>query len=54
VNDKKEQQHGNAAKPIHIPLDFEETLADLLKVKPPPDVKPDSGKPTKKPKKAKS
>lgn len=33
-----------STQPLRIPLDFEETLADMLKIKPPPDRSPDSGK----------
>jgi len=43
-----EQQKKEPTKPIHIPLDFEETLADMLKVKPPPDKKPTAVKKGKK------
>lgn len=46
VEQKKEPK-----QPLHIPLDFEQTLADMLKVKPPPDKKPDGGKKEKKVKK---
>ena len=35
-------------QPLHIPLDFEEVLGDMLKVKPPPDKKPSDGKKEKK------
>ncbi|MEQ1606124.1 MAG: hypothetical protein ABL999_14780 [Pyrinomonadaceae bacterium] len=40
-NEKKEKE---PKEPLRIPLDFEETLGDLLKVKPPPDKKPNGGK----------
>jgi len=39
ANQKKESKG-----PLRIPLDFEETLADMLKIKPPPGKKPDGGK----------
>ena len=38
------EQKKEPKKPLRIPLDFEETLCDLLKVKPPPDKKPNGGK----------
>ncbi|MFZ1701889.1 MAG: hypothetical protein WBO10_05360 [Pyrinomonadaceae bacterium] len=38
------EQKKQPKQPLKIPLDFEETLADLLKIKPPPDRNPDSGK----------
>ena len=47
------QQKKEPKEPLRIPLDFEETLADMLKVKPPPDKKLDGGKLKKKPQKAK-
>lgn len=36
-----DQQKKEPKEPLRIPLDFEETLADMLKIKPPPDNKPD-------------
>jgi hypothetical protein len=45
-----DQQKKEPKEPLHIPLDFKETVADMLKVKPPPK-EPAAAK--KKPKKAK-
>lgn len=42
------QQKKEPKQPLRIPLDFEETLADMLKVKPPPERKPSDGKKVKK------
>jgi hypothetical protein len=39
VNTKEKKE---PKEPLRIPLDFQETVADMLKVKPPPE-KPDGG-----------
>ena len=39
-----DQQKKQPKEPLRIPLDFEETLADMLKIKPPPERKTDDGK----------
>jgi hypothetical protein len=49
MNNEKEKRESK--QPLRLPRDFEETLSDLLKIKPPPDRKPDSGKTVEKPQK---